>query len=97
MAALPVNFGSPSTASGQLVAVSGTVPAGTTFVQAVQLDVLRADTTHHYFSSTAAYTATTTDLTVADTLQLAIVPKLATGETVTLSTYGSLEAQIVEL
>ena len=38
-----------------------------------------------------------TPLAVNDTLNLAIVPKLATGETVTLTSYGSLEAQIVPL
>jgi hypothetical protein len=99
MAALPVNFDTPKIASGQLVTVTGTVPAATSFVEAVQLDVLRTDTTHDYFSITVVYDNSlgTADLPVSDTLRLAIVPKLAATETVTLSSYGSLEAQIIEL
>jgi hypothetical protein len=99
MAALPVNFGAPPTASGQLVAVTGTVPAGISFVQAVELDVLRVDATHHYFSTAAVYdnTAGITELAITDTLRLAIVPKLEATETVTLSSYGSLESQITQL
>jgi hypothetical protein len=38
----------------------------------------------------------TTPLAVNDTLNLAIVPKLETDETVTLTSYGSLKAQIVQ-
>ncbi len=99
MAALLVNFDTPQTASGQLVTVTGTVPVETSFVEAVQLDVLRTDSSHDYFSMATIYDNSIgiTPLAVNDTLNLAIVPKLATGETVTLTSYGSLEAQIVPL
>ncbi|CAB1262451.1 hypothetical protein ACFHWD_11075 [Clostridium sp. MT-14] len=98
MAALPVDFDTPQTASGQLVTVTGTVPAGTSFVEAIQLDVLRTDSSHEYFSIATVYdnSAGTTPLDVNDTLNLAIVPKLETGETVTLTSYGSLKAEIVQ-
>ena len=98
MAALPVDFDTPQTASGQLVTITGTVPVGASFVEAVQLDVLRADASHEYFSMSVVYdnSTGTTPLAVNDTLNLAIVPKLDTDETVTLTSYGSLKAQIVQ-
>lgn len=97
--ALTVNFKSPKTSTTQVVNVSGTVPAGLTFVQTLQLDVLRAGTTHEYFSLTVEYTAGASDMTLTnDPVYMAIVPKLnTTGETpdtVTLTSAGSLLAQI---
>jgi len=98
MAALSVDFDSPQSASGQLVTITGTVPIGVSFVEAVQLDVLRSDTTHDYFSMTAVYdnSAGSAVLNVNDTLNMAIIPKLEQNETVTLTSYGSLNAQITE-
>lgn len=98
--ALTVDFKSPKTATTQVVNVSGTVPAGLTFVQTLQLDVLRAGATHEYFSLTVEYTAGATDLVLTDDpVYMAIVPKLnttgTTPDTVTLSSSGSLKAQIL--
>ncbi|MHC6179313.1 hypothetical protein ACYUJ6_05585 [Clostridium sp. JNZ X4-2] len=98
MAALSVDFDTPQTASGQVVNITGTVPVGSTYVEAIQLDVLRADSSHQYFSISNVYdnSSGTAVLAVNDTVNLAIVPKLEATETVTLTSYGALEAQIVE-
>lgn len=100
--ALNIDFDSPKVATGQVVHVEGTVPAGEKYIQAIQLDVYRtATTTHEYFSISKEYdnSAGGTDMTVDDDINMAIIPKLATGaqaDTVTMTSYGSLEAQIVE-
>lgn len=94
--AYSVNFGVPKTATGETVTITGTVPIGQKFVEAIQLKVERNDSTIQYFSLSKEYDNSTgiTDLVVNDPLEMAIVPQVATGEIVTMTSYGSLEAQI---
>jgi len=99
MAALPYDFDTPQTASGQLIHVTGTVPIGEIYVAACQLAVTRVVGGPDYFYITKEYdnsTGVAVDV-VTDDIPMAIVPRLETGKTVTLTNYGSLIGQIVAL
>jgi hypothetical protein len=90
-----LNFDTPKTASSATILVSGTVPAGQTLAVALQLTVTRSGAAvPQYFSIAKQYTAADMDLIVSDTIQMAIVPQLFTGDTVSFNGFSSLLAQL---
>jgi|GEM_PF-2568525 len=95
--ALSVDFDSPQTASGQEINITGTVPIGESYIQALQLAVTRSGGTTDYFSMTKEYDnkSGSEPLVVNDTVRMAIVPKKEASDSVTLTSFGSLKAEIV--
>lgn len=91
MAALTRNFGSPQTATIQLVNVSGKVTDEATYAVTITLDVVDDATTpnHRYFYTTKEYEGPVDYTVTPDPVYMAIVPQLASNETVSVSITGS--------
>lgn len=93
--AFNADFDTPQSASGRYINVAGTVPPNTTFVEVMQVSVLRLDSTTDYFYLTKEYTNTTSsDSAVSETLIIAIVPAVTGTEAVTFTSFGSLVGQV---
>jgi len=72
-----LSFNTPKTATLQQYVVSGTIPAGITLEQAVQMLVTRADnsTEGYYFAFSPQYS--TADQLFTETVLMPIIPKLS--------------------
>jgi len=91
MPALVRDFDSPKTATIQLVNVTGKIDDDETYAVTITLDVSddSVPANHRYFYVVKEYTGPVDFTTTPDPVYMAIVPKLASNETVTVSVTGS--------
>lgn len=91
------DFDTPQTASAQTINVTGTIAASAIQNLALQLTVSRYPGTATNYYLTQIFTNTTTSpSSISESLYMAIVPQILTGETVTsVTSYGSFTGNIV--
>ena len=96
--ALTVDFDSPQAASGRNVTFTVTVPAGETFLAAIELLVTRSDdsTDSYYLTRQYDNSAGTQASVISSSVQIVIIPALTGTESATAIGYGALIGPVDE-